>query len=98
MNTMEQPSYIGTTVGYPYAATTFGIIRMVLSYFVRRWDTHLGSLTEEDQVKNILKIHLKSENVWTETNWRAAVEDATSTSQAESAMSLGVVIVPRMKR
>ena len=98
MNTMEQPSYIGTTVGYPYAATTFGIIRMVLSYFVRRWDTHLGSLVEEDPVRNIHKIHLKLENVMTETNGTAAVADAISTSQAENVVTLGVLIVLRGKR
>ena len=71
---------------------------MALSCFVRRWDTHLGSLTEEDQATNIPKIHSKLENVTTGTNGRAAVGAATSTSQAESAMSLGVVIVPRTKR
>ena len=79
-------------------ATSFGIIRMVLSYFVRRWDTHLGSLVEEDPVKNILKIHLELENVMTEINGRAAAVDAISTNQVESAMTLGVVIVPRVKR
>ena len=95
---MEHPLCIGATVGCPYVATTFGIIRRALFYFARRWNTHLGSLMEEDQVKNILKTHLKSENVRTETNGRAAVEDATSTSQAESVMNLGVVIVLRVKR
>ena len=94
---MEHPLCIGATVGCPYVATTFGIIRRALFYFARRWNTHLGSLMEEDQVKNILKIHSKSENVRTETNGRAAVEDATSTSQAESVMNLGVVIVLRVK-
>ena len=79
-------------------ATIFGIIRMALSCFVRKWDTHLESLTAEDQVTNILKIHSKLANVTKETNGRAAVEDATSTSQAESAMSLGEDIVPRTKR
>ena len=98
MRAMEHPLYFGTIVGCPYVATTFGIIRMALSCFVRRWDIHLGSLTEEDQVTNIPKIHSKLVNATTETNGRAAVEDATSMSQAESAMSLGVVIVPRMKR
>ena len=34
----------------------------------------------------------------TETNGRAAVVDATSTRQVASAMSLGVVIVPRVKK
>ena len=98
MRAMEHPLYFGTIVGCPYVATTFGIIRMALSCFVRRWGIHLGSLTEGDQVTSIPKIHSKLVNATTETNGRAAVEDATSTSQAESAMSLGVVIVPRMKR
>ena len=98
MRTMEHHLCIGATLGCPYVATSFGIIRMVLSYFVRRWDTHLGSLVEEDQVRNILKIHLKLENVMTETNGRAAVVDATSTRQVASAMSLGVVIVPRTRK
>ena len=98
MRAMEHPLYFGTIVGCPYVATTFGIIRMALSCFVRRWDIHLGSLTEGDQVTSIPKIHSKLVNATTETDGRAAVEDATSTSQAESAMSLGVVIVPRMKR
>ena len=98
MRAMEHPLYFGTIVGCPYVATTFGIIRMALSCFVRRWDIHLGSLTEGDQVTSIPKIHSKLVNATTETNGRAAVEDATSTSQVESAMSLGVVIVPRMKR
>ena len=53
---------------------------------------------EEDQVRNILKIHLKLENVMTETNGTAAVADAISTSQAESVVTLGVVIVQRVKK
>ena len=98
MRAMEHPLYFGTIVGCPYVATTFGIIRMALSCFVRRWDTHLGSLTEEDQVTSIPKIHSKLVNVTTETNGRAAVGDVMSTSPAESVTSLGVVIVPRTKR
>ena len=94
---MEHPLCIGATVGCPYVATTFGIIRRALFYFARRWNTHLGSLMEEDQVKNILKIHLKLESATTETNGRTVVVGATSMSQAESVMSLGVVIVPRIK-
>ena len=95
---MEHHLCIGATLGFPYVATSFGIIKMVLSYFVRRWDTHLGSLVEEDPVRNILKIHLKLDNVMTEINGRAAVADAISTSQVESVMTLGVAIVPREKR
>ena len=95
---MEHPLCIGATVGCPYVATTFGIIRRALFYFARRWNTHLGSLMEEDQVKNILKIHLKLENVMTETNGKAAVADAISTSQAENVVTLGVLIVLRGKR
>ena len=89
---------IGAKLGFPYVATSFGIIKMALSYFVRRWDTHLGSLVEEDPVNNIHKIHLKLENVMTQINGRAAVADAISTNQVESVMTLGVAIVPRAKR
>ena len=98
MQKMEHPLCIGALIGCPYVATTFGIIIMVLCYFVRRWDTNLGRLAEKDQVKNIFKIPLKSENAMTEINGRTAVVDATSTNQAESVMSLGVVTVPRVKR
>ena len=91
------PLVFGAIVGYPYVATTFGIIRLALSYFVGRWVAHLGRPAMQDQVKHIPKIHLKSENVTKGTNGRAAVGDATTTCQAESAISPGLVIVPKTR-
>ena len=86
---------IGIILGIPFVVTTFGITKLALDYFVKKWDTPLESISARTQENHIQQIHLKLENVKKAIEQIDAVVDAIIISQGGRAATSASLLVKR---